>query len=324
MHFIRLIRPINLLVIILTMYGIRVFFIPYLSEDVLLKRSHPHEALDYFLLVFSTVLIAAAGNIINDYFDVKADRINKPHKVIIGKYIKPRWAIVSHWILNFIAFSIACYLTWEYDTFWYVFIHLLSINILWFYSMYFKRRFLIGNLFIAALTGLVPLLCGIHFLGLTTPFGSTNFMSDFKEGANWISQLNLKIFFIVALAFFASCLNLVREIVKDMEDVEGDVLLKAKTIPIVLGINKAKWISFTCLIAIIGISLPFLIEGYVVFSQTFIHVMAPSFIIYVLLISCCGLLLLKNPDRNRLKRIGLILKVSMLIGCCMPFYWYFL
>lgn len=323
MHFIRLIRPINLLVIILTMYGIRVFFIPYLSEDVLLKRSHPHEAIDYFLLVFSTVLIAAGGNIINDYFDVKADRINKPNKVIIGKYLKPRWAIVSHWILNFVAFSIACYLTWAYETFWYVFIHLLSINILWFYSMYFKRKFLIGNLFIAALTGLVPLLCGIHFLGLTTPFQSTNFFSDFREGANWISQINLKIFFIVALAFFASCLNLVREIVKDMEDVEGDLLLKAKTIPIVLGINKARWISLTCLIAIIGISLPFLIEGYSVFNQTFVRVMGPSFVIYLLLFICC-ILLLNKPDRNGLKRIDLILKITMLIGCCMPFYWYFL
>ena len=319
MHFIRLIRPLNLLVIILTMYGIRVFFIPYFSEDVLLKKSHPLEVLDYFLLVFSTVLIAAAGNIINDYFDVKADRINKPDKLIIGKHIKPRWAIVSHWILNFAAFSIACYLTWEYETFWYVFIHLLSINILWFYSMYFKRRFLIGNLFIAALTGLVPLLCGIHFLGLTTPFQSANFMRDFTEGANWISQLNLKIFFIVALAFFASCLNLVREIVKDMEDVKGDLLLKARTIPIVLGVNKARWISLCCLIAIIGISLPFLIEGYSVFKHTFIRVMGPSFIIYLLLIVCC-LLLLKKPERDHLKKIDLILKVTMLIGCS-KMYW---
>jgi 4-hydroxybenzoate polyprenyltransferase len=323
MHFIRLIRPINLLVIILTMYGIRVFFIPYLSEDVVLERTHPNEAVDYFLLVFSTVLIAAAGNIINDYFDVKADRVNKPDKLIIGKYIKPRWAIVSHWILNLVAFSIACYLTWAYQTFWYVFIHLLSINILWFYSMYFKRKFFIGNLFIAALTGLVPLLCGIHFLGLTTPFQSANFMSDFKEGANWISQINLKIFFITALAFFASCLNLVREIVKDMEDVEGDRLLKAKTIPIVLGISKAKWISLFCLIAIIGISLPFLIEGYSVFNHTFIRVMWPSFLIYGLLLICC-VLLVNKPDKSRLKSIDLILKVSMLIGCCMPFYWCFL
>ncbi|TSJ48054.1 hypothetical protein FO442_02670 [Fluviicola chungangensis] len=323
MHFFRLIRPINLLVIILTMYGIRLFFLPYFSEDVLLKKSHPHEALDYFLLVFSTVLIAAAGNIINDYFDVKADRINKPDKLIVGKHIKPRWAIVSHWTLNFVAFSIACYLTWAYETFWYVFIHLLSINVLWFYSMYFKRKFLIGNLFIAALTGLVPLLCGIHFLGLTTPFQSANFMSDFKEGANWISQLNLKIFFIVALAFFASCLNLVREIVKDMEDVKGDLLLKAKTIPIVLGVNKAKWISLVCLVAIILISLPFLIEGYSVFNQTFVRVMGPSFIIYILLLLCC-VLLMKKPEQKRLKQIDLILKITMLIGCCMPFYWYFL
>ena len=108
-----------------------------------------------------------------------------------------------------------------------------------------------------------------------------------------------------------------------MEDVEGDQLLKAKTIPIVLGINRARWISLVCLVAIIGISLPFLIEGYVVFKDAFIRVMGPTFVIYGLLLVCC-ILLLNKPERNRLKQIDLILKITMLIGCCMPFYWYFL
>lgn len=320
MHFIRLIRPLNLLVVVLTMYGIRVYFLPYLNPPIQIAHK---EALDYFLLVFSTVLIAAAGNIINDYFDVKADRINKPEKVIIGKHIKPRWAIVSHWILNVIAFVIACYLSWEYDTFWYLFIHLLSINLLWFYSMYFKRRFFIGNILIAGLTGLVPILCGIHFLGLTTPYGNTNFMSHYIHQENWISQINLKIFFVLALAFFAFALNLIRELVKDIEDVSGDLLLKAKTIPIVLGLERARWISIIGLLAIMGVALPLLTEGYSVFQQTFVTYMWPALLIIFMLITSIILLLRKN-DRKTYKLVNILLKLSMLIGCSLPFYWYFL
>jgi 4-hydroxybenzoate polyprenyltransferase len=85
MHFIRLLRPINLIIIILTMYAMRWFFMEFLVYQ------HPivdlqGEAVDFILLVFSTVLIAGAGNIINDYFDVKADRINKPNRLIITKH----------------------------------------------------------------------------------------------------------------------------------------------------------------------------------------------------------------------------------------------
>ena len=90
-------------------------------------------SLEFNLIVLSTILIAAAGNIINDYFDVKADRINKPERLIIGKYIKRRVAILTHWILNLIAFIIAIYLSWYLNTFFYLFIHLLSINCLWYY-----------------------------------------------------------------------------------------------------------------------------------------------------------------------------------------------
>ena len=113
---------------------------------------------DYSLLIFSTIIIAAAGNVINDYFDIKSDLINKPEKVILSKHVKPRWAILWHWILNAIAFIISIYLSVKYSTLLFVFVHLLSINLLWFYSVQLKRKFIISNLIIAFLTALVPLL----------------------------------------------------------------------------------------------------------------------------------------------------------------------
>jgi 4-hydroxybenzoate polyprenyltransferase len=104
------------------------------------------------------VIIAAAGNMINDYFDIKADRINKPQKLIISKYMKKRWAIVLHWGLNIIAVLISIYLSVKYHSLLFVFVHILSMNLLWFYSIYFKKKLFVGNLVIAILTGMVPLV----------------------------------------------------------------------------------------------------------------------------------------------------------------------
>lgn len=320
MHFLRLIRPVNLLVIALTMYAVRVFFLPYMTAPCPCE-GWDQEPLDYFLLVFSTVLIAAGGNIINDYFDVKADRINKPEKLIITRHIKPRWAIVTHWLFNLVAFAIACYLSWRYETFWYMFIHLLSINGLWFYSMYFKRKFLSGNVIISLLTGLVPILCGIYFLNITTPF--REFLPPHWSNESWLSALNLKIFFVLFYAIFAAALNLIREIIKDMEDVEGDLVLRAKTIPIVLGQQKTKWIVISLVLVMLAIPTPFIFEAYSIYGMVFLKTMAPSLLIVL------GMLLVvfqvwKAQDKQALKRADLTLKLVMIIGCCMPFYWYFL
>ena len=98
-------------IIVLTMYGVR-----YYIQSVNYYQKIDDNGIDFFLLVFSTVLIAAAGNIINDYFDVKADRINRPEKLIITKHIKRRWAIFVHWIFNGVAFTIALYLSAKYQS----------------------------------------------------------------------------------------------------------------------------------------------------------------------------------------------------------------
>lgn len=318
-HFIRLIRPLNLAVIALTMYAVRIYFLPFLNET----KQISSESFDYFLLVFSTIVIAAGGNIINDYFDVKADRINKPDKLIITKYIKPRWAILTHWLFNTVAFIIACYLSWRYSTFWYVFIHLLSINLLWFYSMYFKRKFVIGNLIIALLTGLVPILCGIHFLNLTTPYSPAFLPSSWIiNDQSWIIGLNLKIFFVLFFAVFAASLNLVREIVKDMEDIEGDLVLRAKTLPIVWGKERAKWLVIGIIAIQLIVALPFGLEAYSTYNIHFLYVMAPGFFI-VLGNILVVLILLQSTEKQQLKKADGLLKILMVIGSCFPFYWYF-
>ena len=158
MKFIQLVRPVNLIIIALTMCGVF-----YFLSDIPVGTNELLNQINFVLLVFSTLLIAGAGNIINDYFDVKADRVNKPDRLIISKHIKRRWAIVTHWFFNGIALLIAVYLSFVYLTYSFVFIHLLSINLLWFYSFVFKRKGVFGNIIVALLTALIPILTLLFF-----------------------------------------------------------------------------------------------------------------------------------------------------------------
>lgn len=311
MHFLSLIRPLNLLIVALTMYGTGWYFegIYGLPDGYMLLSE------SFSLLVISTLMIAAAGNIINDYFDVRADRINKPHRLIIGKYVKRRVAIVSHWGLNLLAFGIAVYLSWTLDTFWYLFIHLLSINILWFYSTYLKRQFLSGNLAIAALTGMVPVLIGLYFhqfaanhpqVELQTQFPFEQYAGPFY--VLWIS---------FGLATFAFILNLAREIVKDMEDVEGDLKLSAKTLPIVLGYTKSKWIAAAVLSGAVLSSL--LVWSF--FNSISLFSMLPI-LCSAFLVMVCFVLLSRAAHKKDYRRINHLIKLSMVCGLLSPVYWH--
>lgn len=308
-HFLRLIRPANLLIIAATMYSMAWYF------DSIFIASEIQSfigSLDFFLLVFSTVVIAAAGNVINDYFDIKADRINRPHQIIISKYIKRRWAIVLHWLLNFVAFAIAAYLSYRNSTFWYVFIHLLSINLLWYYSMQLKRTLVIGNVVIALLTALVPILVGIFYnqqahgveLTYTFPFALNN-------------TEQYPIYLSFGLGVFAFILNWTREIVKDIEDIEGDKMIKAKTIPIVWGVRKTKGMSITLMLVTIALSFLLLINrSYIIDMMAFIPLILSALSIIITLI-----LLFKANTKAQFKKSHQWIKITMVFGLLLPFYW---
>lgn len=234
--FLKLIRSKNLLAILLTMIGVAYF----------LHKQNPYEVIDfdafhYGLLVFSTLVIAAAGHIINDYFDLKADRINKPDDLILSKYLNKRWAILANWIFNIIGFLIALVLSWHYHTLLFVFVHLLSINLLWFYSAYWKRKLVLGSAVLAALPALVLFLSSWFFQVLnesSAPF------SPYQE-STWSTYLDYRfIYFVGICAFF---INLSREIFKDIRDIPGDDLIDAHTIPRKIGAKKAALLALLIL-----------------------------------------------------------------------------
>jgi 4-hydroxybenzoate polyprenyltransferase len=237
--FLRLIRVKNLLAILFAMLGVAYF----------LHKQNPYEVIDfepfhYGLLICSTLIIAAAGHIINDYFDLKADRINKPDALVLTKYMAKRWAILANWILNILGFFMAVILSWHYDTLLFVFVHLLSINLLWFYSAYWKRKMVLGIVVLAALPGLVLFLSTWFFQVLNER--QLHFSS--YQADTWSTFLDYRfIYFVAICAFF---INLSREIIKDIRDIPGDSLIDAHTIPRQIGTKKAT------LLALIILQLP--------------------------------------------------------------------
>ena len=225
--FAQLVRPINLLIMVLTMYAMR-----FLVQAPILKSTLELEEWKFGLSVLVVVLLAAAGNIINDYFDVRVDRINKPQRVLIGKGVKRRVAMASHTGFNVAACLIGGYLAYTSRTWVLALVPVFMAASLWFYSVHFKKRPLIGNVVVAIMVAAVPLWSGVFELLAQKSSGTgplTHFLLDVFA---WIALL--------AYATFAFLLTLIREAQKDLEDMEGDRVHQFKTMPIAWGESLTK------------------------------------------------------------------------------------
>jgi 4-hydroxybenzoate polyprenyltransferase len=295
-HFFRLIRPLNLAVIALTMGVFQI----YVAQGGFREALKP----EFLTLVFSTLLIAAAGNIINDYFDVKADRINKPELLIIDKHIKRRWAIVFNWVFNSVGLLIAMYLGWKYDNWFMAIIPFVTINLLWFYSMYFKRTLILGNVIVAFLTGIVPLYILLY--------------------NNYISIFDYRGAIVLFFALYAFWLNLIREIVKDMADIKGDLLLNSKSMPIVFGIGKTKIVLILLYIIAVAPLSYFLYKSLTFFSAdnvTGVVNIAIYLLTLTLLSILASLVVLPNyMNRSRFLMSSNLLKLAMFFGLLIPLF----
>lgn len=283
------------------MYG-TVFYL----EQIQLFQNYSYHKLDFWLLTLSTVMIAAAGNIINDYFDVKADRINRPEKLIITRHIKRRWAIVSHWLLNSIAFAIGIYLSVRYGTFSFVFIHLISINLLWFYSMYFKRKVLVGNFVIAFLTSLIPILA------LTFMYFSPGQHNQFLDPSAIDGILDADFGIIHLIAFFAFSQNLAREIVKDAQDIEGDKLIYVRSLPMIIGIRSSLFVS-AGILTLLPLFLFLVYLGGPIQNATLPEFEQLWFLHLAAVLNLASIIMIVLFP-NRLKLIDVLIKISMLSG----------
>ncbi|MFZ6052117.1 geranylgeranylglycerol-phosphate geranylgeranyltransferase [Halocola ammonii] len=243
--FFRLIRPLNLLIIVLTMYAMRWLIIHPLLNRAVEGADFPTDDFHFAIAVLIIVLLGAAGNIINDYFDVKVDRINKPRKVVVGYTIKRRVAMAAHHVLNALATVLALYLGWRFRQWELSIIPIVMGAMLWFYSLTFKKQFIIGNLTVAILVAIVPLWAGL----VEIPTIQAELATLGRETLSTGQQVTTVMWkFLIGYAAFAFALTFIREIQKDMEDLAGDREQGFRTMPIVLGIKKTKAITAGLLI----------------------------------------------------------------------------
>jgi 4-hydroxybenzoate polyprenyltransferase len=185
--------------------------ITQVSTALILLERTPEEVLSvrFILMIISTQMIAAAGYIINDYYDQKIDMVNRPDRVIVGVTLKRRFALLGHFILNIVATFIGFWIDPLIGL-----IHIFSGFMLWLYSNQLRRLPLIGNLTIATLSGLTFLIVSVFFR----------------------QQNNL----VLIYALFAFTITLIREIIKDIEDVKGEAAFGCETLPVIWGVQGAK------------------------------------------------------------------------------------
>tara|TARA_R110002033_G_scaffold22093_2_gene53868 strand:- start:4461 stop:5387 length:927 start_codon:yes stop_codon:yes gene_type:complete len=294
-HFLNLIRWKNLLMIAIMQYLIKYALLLPFSEShgVVTTLSH----FNFFLLVLATLLIAAAGYVINDIQDIETDRINKPNKLIINKYISEKDATTLFMVLNIVGVGLGFYLTYSIGKTSFFAVFFIASALLYIYSTSLKQIAIVGNAVVSLVVALSILLVGVFELipaiNASNEAVQTTFINVIKD-----------------YAIFAFMINLVRELVKDLEDIEGDQKAEIETLPVVLGRERANKIVFLIsLVPILSITyyvVTYLFKQLPVVGYFLILVIAP--LIYA------SIKLFNAKDKAEYKHISLIYKLVMLSG----------
>lgn len=232
--FLKLIRWPNLFFIALTQFLFWYFVLPsvYSGDGIQLQP------LLFFLLMSASVCIAAAGYIINDYFDVEIDQINKSPKVIIGKFISRRSAILFYVLLSVAGLLLSIFVGYKLHHIYIPVFNFLAIGSLVIYSTTFKKKLLIGNIIISLLTAWVLLVLVLA-------------VYPFRISTSEIVWQNLLMISVI-YAGFAFIVSMIREVIKDMEDIEGDKKFGATTMPISWGLTASKFFAAACILVLAG------------------------------------------------------------------------
>ncbi len=211
MTLLRLLRPLNLLLMVLAQV---------LVQACLLYPTQPWVAVSwpsFWLTVCSTVAVGAGGYAINDYYDVKIDAINRPRRRVVGRgALTRRRTMIVHMVLSTLGVALGVAVGWAVGA-----IAAGSALALWAYSAQLKRRLLVGNLVVAALGGAMVLVVEVA--------------ARTQSRAVW------------AYAGLAALLTLIREIIKDAEDVRGDTRFGCQTLPIVAGLPRTRLVLYALL-----------------------------------------------------------------------------
>ena len=305
--FFRLIRYKNLLIIAATQYLMRYCIVyPIIRvNDFKLQLDNLH----FFLLVLSSMLVTAAGYVINDYFDTKTDMLNRPGTVLVGKRISRRIAMFIHVVLNVAGVGLGIYLSVKVGILALGVAYVVASGILWFYSTTYKRQFLIGNLIVSVFTGVVPFLVVLF----EVPLLNEAYREILLE---YNINFNALFAWVGGFAFFAFLSNLVREIIKDVEDFEGDQAFGRNTLPVVLGIRISKVVIIVLIAANIG-TIAYVYCRYLLYTVNGNYDLVSMFYLLLFIVVPFGMLawLIYKADKQAdYHRASNLTKIIMLAG----------
>lgn len=238
--FMRLIRWPNLVFIFVTqlLFQYSILF-PILRAIGII----PHlGTVDFLMIAAAYQLLAAAGYLINDYFDLSIDQVNKPDKIFIGRSISKNGALVAYILMNLLALVLSAYLGIKQGNPSLIICIAVSEVLLFCYSALFKKKFLIGNILVAVITA-----SAIPVLIVTEP-ALANSQVIFSPSFKFSFITNITLIYTC----FAIVISFARELVKDLEDVKGDSLYGGRTIPIVLGTRTANSLVVFSLLIVTG------------------------------------------------------------------------
>lgn len=286
--FFRLIRWKNLLLLIYMQILLK--FSLFSSLEITTNLS----VFQFVILLFSLILITAAGYVINDIFDLKSDLINKPQKVIVTTYFSVESSQHLYLIVNTLGIVLGIGLSLSIQKPTYSFIFIGASLLLYFYSKTLKSKPLIGNIAVSFL---------IAFSIITLCLFDLNFEIQSENQ-------QLVIYVIMLLSVFAFLINLVREIVKDIVDVNGDYNLKMNTLPILLGVVRTKKIvAFLCILPL----------GLLLFIVVKFASIYKFLVLYLLLFTLVPLFyvaikLLSAKTKKDFNKLSFFLKLIMFLG----------
>jgi len=289
--FFKLIRVKNLAIIAFCQILFKYFFINKSGVDVQLTHFY------FFILLFALLFIAAAGYIINDIYDLESDKINKPKDVIIGKHITEKLVMKFYILFNFIGLGLATYLSYKINHLNFGLLFLFLAFGLLKYSQSWKKIFLLKNIIVAFLVSLSVLILGIY--DVYAPINTSNAVQQFSI---------LSIIFDYFL--FAFIVNLIREIIKDIEDEIGDKKRHTKSLISVIGLQKTRAVLII-LNSLLVLAITYYAMAYFRFKNlAFVYMISlvflPSLIYYIFFI--------KAKTLSNYTSLTRLLKLIMIFG----------
>lgn len=285
--FLNLIRWKNLLLIVYTQLVIKYSFFTSFSTETNLTT------IQFITLVLAVLFITAAGYIINDIYDIEADKINKPQKLVVTKYISVETAKKLYMYINTIGISLGVLISLSIQKPSLSFIFIVATLLLYYYSKKLKSLPLIGNFTVASLVTL-----NVFILVL------------FDLNNSIISNNNFVLTTILIVSFFAFCINLIREIVKDIEDINGDYTFNMNTLPILLGRKRTKYIA--TILSVFPLIILVLFVAF--YSDEFRFASAYTIIFIILPLLYITLKLPKTSSKKGFHKLSNILKIVMFLG----------